>query len=152
MDGPTCLSCRIVSGVETPPGGAIAATPHFHAHQDVAYPVEGQVIVAARRHFHGLDAMAPSEAADLLPFLQAIRRAQREVLGIRNVYYFYNEDTKHHFHAWMVPRHDWIVRFGRSIEAVRPALLHARSAMSSPAELDAVRSAAGRLREALRSP
>lgn len=65
----TCLSCRIVSGVEHPVGGLIAETSCFHAHQDVAYPIPGQVIVAAKRHFTSLDEMTSRETDELLPFL-----------------------------------------------------------------------------------
>jgi diadenosine tetraphosphate (Ap4A) HIT family hydrolase len=111
----------------------ILETEFFHAHQDVAYPVPGQVIVAARRHVRCLDELTEAETTELLPLIGRIRRAQRSALGIEHVYYFYNEDTKHHFHIWMVPRYPWMQQFGRSIESVRPALLHARDQMSGPA-------------------
>ncbi|MER2038980.1 MAG: diadenosine tetraphosphate hydrolase, partial [Solibacillus sp.] len=59
------------------------------------------------------------------------RKAQREILGIDYVYYFYNEDTTHHFHTWLVPRYEWMYEFGRSVESVRPVLLHARNNMNN---------------------
>lgn len=60
-----------------------------------------------------------------------IRKAQRVVLGIEYVYYFYNEDTTHHFHTWYVPRYEWMYELGRSVESVRPVLLHARNKMNN---------------------
>jgi hypothetical protein len=33
------------------------------------------------------------------------------------VYYFYNEDTTHHFQLWMVPRYGWMYEIGRSVES-----------------------------------
>lgn len=30
----------------------------------------------------------------------------------------------------MVPRYEWMYKFGRSVESVRPALLHARNEMN----------------------
>lgn len=130
-------------------GGAIVQTPYFHAHQDAAYPVVGQIIVAARRHFTTLTDMTEEETAELLPLLQKLRNAQAKALGIEHVYYFYNEDTTHHFHVWMVPRHKWMARFGRSVEAVRPALVHARDHMSSVVEIEAVCQAVTALKDAL---
>jgi hypothetical protein len=65
-----------------------------------------------------------------LPLISKIRSAQRAALGIEHVYYFYTEDATHHFHVWMVPRLHLVRQFGRSIESVRPALLHARDHMS----------------------
>lgn len=63
--------------------------------------------------------------------LSRIRKAQRDVLEIEYVCYFYNEDTTHHFHTWMVPRYDWMYEFGRSVESVRPLLLHVRNKMNT---------------------
>ncbi|AZO76892.1 MULTISPECIES: diadenosine tetraphosphate hydrolase [unclassified Bosea (in: a-proteobacteria)] len=145
-----CLSCEISSGRKAVLGGAICETGHFHAHQDVAYPVPALVIVASKRHFRSLLDMTAAETLEFLPLVQKIRRAQAQI-GIEFVYYFYNEDTKHHFNFWMVPRYPWMASFGKSIEAVRPALLHARDTMNSEQELAAVTQAAAKLRESLRS-
>jgi diadenosine tetraphosphate (Ap4A) HIT family hydrolase len=115
----------------------------------VAYPVPGQIIVAARRHFRLLTEMTDAETGDLLPLMQRLRAAQQAVLGIEHVYYFYNEDTKHHFHVWMVPRHPWMAQFGRSIAAVRPALVHARDNMRSDEEMAVVSSAIEQIKNAM---
>ncbi len=149
MAEPPCLSCAIVSGRSTPVVSPIVETAYFHAHQDVAYPIPGQVIVAARRHVKCLDELSASEAEELLPLMVRIRRVQRSELGIEHTYYFYNEDTMHHFHVWMVPCYEWMKQFGRSIEAVRPALVHARDTIRSPQLVAEVESAANRLRRAL---
>ena len=45
-----CLSCDIVEGRRPVVGGTIFETEWFHAHQDVAYPIPGMVIVATKRH------------------------------------------------------------------------------------------------------
>jgi hypothetical protein len=72
--------------------------------------------------------LTTEEKIDYIDVLTKIRKAQREVLGIEYVYYFYNEDTTHHFHnTWMVPRYEWMYKFGRSVESVRPVLLHTRN-------------------------
>nr|WP_247739166.1 diadenosine tetraphosphate hydrolase [Bacillus sp. 165] len=109
-----------------PDGGIIIETEYFHAHQDVAYPIEGLVILASKRHIKSLDELIKEERAEYIEVLTSIKKAQREILGIEYVYYFYNEDTSHHFHTWMVPRYEWMYKFGRSVESVRPVLLHAR--------------------------
>jgi diadenosine tetraphosphate (Ap4A) HIT family hydrolase len=125
-----CLSCALTSGLIEPDGGVVLETEHFHAHQDVAYPIKGLIILASKRHITCFDELTETEKMDYINCLTRIRQAQREVLGIDYVYYFYNEDTTHHFHTWMVPRYEWIYEFGRSVESVRPALLHARNEMN----------------------
>ena len=126
-----CLSCALTSGLVEPDGGVVLETEHFHAHQDVAYPIKGLIIVASKRHIKCLDELTEVEKVDYISILSKIRKAQREVLGIEYVYYFYNEDTTHHFHTWMVPRYEWMDKFGRSVESVRPVLLYARNEMNT---------------------
>ena len=125
-----CLSCALTNGLIEPDGGVVIETEHFHAHQDVAYPIKGLIILASKRHITCFNELTELEKIDYINVLTKIRKAQREVLGIEHVYYFYNEDTTHHFHTWMVPRYEWMYSFGRSVESVRPVLLHARNEMN----------------------
>lgn len=144
-----CLSCAITSGLVEPDGGVVIETEYFHAHQDVAYPIKGLIILASKRHFKCFDELTEEEKIDYLNILTKIRKAQREVLGIEFVYYFYNEDTTHHFHTWMVPRYEWMEEFGRSVDSVRPVLLHARNNMNDEENVKEVIDAIKQLSEAL---
>lgn len=126
-----CLSCALTSGVIVPGGGVVVESDYFHAHQDVAYPIKGLIILASKRHIKCFDELTEEEKLDYMNVLTSIRKAQKEVLGIQSVYYFYNEDTTHHFHTWMVPRYEWMYEFGRSVESVRPVLLHARNHLNT---------------------
>lgn len=145
-----CLSCALVNGLIEPEGGVVVETQHFHAHQDVAYPIPGLIILASKRHLKSLDELTEEERVDYITVLSEIRKAQRNVLGIESVYYFYNEDTTHHFHTWMVPRYGWMDGFGRSVESVRPVLLHARNEMNDKANLKRVRQAIAALTKELK--
>lgn len=144
-----CLSCALTSGLIEPDGGVVLETEHFHAHQDVAYPIRGLIILASKRHIKCFDELTEDEQLEYIQVLSRIRKAQRDVLGIEYMYYFYNEDTTHHFHTWMVPRYDWMYEFGRSVESVRPVLMHARSNMNGGENLEEVMEAIEALRREL---
>ena len=145
-----CLSCAITSGMVEPDGGVVIETVHFHAHQDVAYPIKGLIILASKRHIYGFDELTEEEKIDYINLLTKIRKAQREVLGIEHVYYFYNEDTTHHFHTWMVPRYEWMNDFGRSVESLRPVLRHAKNEMNDQENVNEVIQAISMLTKVLR--
>jgi diadenosine tetraphosphate (Ap4A) HIT family hydrolase len=147
-----CLSCAIVGGLIVPVGGTILETTHFHAHQDYAYPIPGFVILAAKRHVSCLDELTPEEAREYGLTLQRLRRAQRDALGIEIVYYFNNEDTRHHFHTWMLPRHEWMDGFGRYVESVRPIVQYAGEQLAGPEQIEQVRYSVEQLRQALQKP
>jgi 8-oxo-dGTP diphosphatase len=140
-----CLSCEIVKGTTGTIGGTILETKYFHAHQDFAYPMPGLVILASKRHIYSIEEMSDEEASEYIHVLRKIRVAQRKVLGIDQVYYFYNEDTTHHFHTWMIPRYEWMNEFGRSVESVRPVLLHSKENMKDEKGTEEVKAAAARL-------
>ncbi|WP_173915358.1 HIT family protein [Halobacillus sp. Marseille-Q1614] len=144
-----CLSCALTSGLIKPDGGVVVETEYFHAHQDVAYPIKGLMILASKRHIKGLDELTEAEKLDYIEVLTKIREAQRKVLGLEHVYYFYNEDTTHHFHTWMVPRYEWMYKFGRSVESVRPSLLHARNHMNDQENIKEVMNALSSLKKEL---
>ncbi|PPA68918.1 HIT family protein [Jeotgalibacillus proteolyticus] len=146
-----CLSCGIASGLIEPDGGVVIETEHFHAHQDVAYPIRGLIILASKRHIKCFDELSDSERLDYINILARIRKAQRNALGIEYVYYFYKEDTTHHFHTWMVPRYEWMYEFGRSVESVRPVLLHARNEMNDRENVQQVTEAIKILTKELKS-
>lgn len=93
--------------------------------------------------------MSVEETLEFLPIAQRLRAQQEQQLGIEHVYYFYNEDTKHHFHLWMVPRYRWMDQFGKSIAAVRPALIHARDSMNSARDVEVVEEAVEKLRRGM---
>lgn len=56
-----CLSCALTSGRIEADGGVILETDYFHAHQDVAYPIKGLIIVASKRHIKSFDEFTEAE-------------------------------------------------------------------------------------------
>ena len=81
--------------------------------------------------------------------LRKIRKAQRDSLDINEVYYFYNEDTTHHFHIWMVPRYEWMTQLGRSVESLRPVLLRAQMTLNFPDKKDEILAGVKKIRQSL---
>ena len=136
-----CVSCALTSGLISSTGGVIFESSNFHVHQDIAYPIKGLVILASKRHFYCMDELTDEERLEFISLIHKLRSEQRKRLGIDKVYYFYNEDTTHHFHTWLVPRYDWMYEFGRSVESVRPVLLHSRNTMNSDTNMKEVMSA-----------
>ncbi len=146
-----CLSCELVAGRRSSPGGVIVEDDYFHVHQDVGVALPGFVIVASRRHYRGWDAMSAQEAASFAVLVPQVRRAQREALGVVEAYYFLQEDTRHHFHLWMLPRLPWMDAFGPAPASLPQVLRHAHERMNTPDHWHAAADAAQRLRLALQA-
>lgn len=77
----------------------------------------------------------------------------REVLGIDHTYFFQNEDSSHGYHLWIFPRYDWMKeKFGIKIQSVRPIMNYAKDHMDTVDGRWAVREAAKKVRNYLRTP
>ncbi|KIL44101.1 hypothetical protein [Jeotgalibacillus soli] len=61
-----CLSCPLTSGIIQSNGGVITETEYFHAHQDAAYPIEGLIILASKRHIKSMDELSDIEKVDYI--------------------------------------------------------------------------------------
>ena len=146
-----CLSCAIQSGEVEPPGGVIASSEHFEAHQDYEIPIPGFIILVSKRHLASIDEFTEDEQVDFIQFLCHIRKGMREALEVDTVYFVQEEDTQHHFHVWMFPRYDWMTeeKFGRKINSLRPIMEYARKHMKTEGDLAKVDKATQKLMQFL---
>jgi len=114
-----CLSCAMISGPLSDYAGTVFRGRHFHAHQDVEIALPGFVVVSTVRHIASTMQFSSAEREEFSSVLVRLRYAQNHC-GLKNVYLFQNEDTLDHFHLWMFPIYDWMLKFGKG-----PALLSA---------------------------
>ncbi|MDP2587086.1 MAG: hypothetical protein Q8P32_04970 [Candidatus Komeilibacteria bacterium] len=70
----------------------------------------------------------------------------KEVLKVKDVYFFQNEDSEHGFHLWLFPRLDWMEKFGRKIESVRPIMEYAKNNLINENDLRQVTETVKQLR------
>lgn len=120
-----CIACAREQG-KISSAGFIARTKYFCAEQDFEIPIPGFVIVSARRHILSVADFTESEQKDFIKFVCKVRKGMKAALNIKEAYLFQNEDSVHHFHLWMFPRFEWMEKFGRRIQSVRPIMEYAR--------------------------
>lgn len=132
------------------PNDIILKTETFNVGQDWEVPIEAFFIIGAndktKRSFQDFSS---EELHELVDVLKKVRVTMEQVLNIKDVYIFQNEDTEHGFHVWMFPRHDWMEKFGRKIESVRPIMNTAVAERSVEPYISEVRQVAEKLRSHL---
>lgn len=142
-----CLGCAMQKGEVESPGGSIASTEYFDAHQDYEIPIPGFVILDSKRHLQSVDEFTGKERQDFIEFLYRLRKAMREAIDVKVAYLIQEEDTSHHFHVWMFPRYDWMAeKFGRKIQSVRSIMEYAREHMKTAENLKKVDGATEKMR------
>lgn len=143
-----CLGCDLrkgkISGV-----GVVLSTKYFEVGQDTEIPIPGFMILSSKRHVVGIADLTIAEQKDFIKTLIKVRKAMKQVLGIKVVYLFQNEDTDSHFHVWMFPRLKWMDKFGRKIQSLRPIIEYAREKLKTKKNLEKVEKDRNKLKKYL---
>lgn len=129
------------------PNEKIIVTEFFDAHQDWLLPIPGFFIIEPLRKVRSIAELNDDEAIDFINLIRKIRLAMKDILGIKDVYLFQNEDSQYGFHLWMFPRHQWMEQFGRKIESVRSIMNYARDNMANEEIFQQVRESAAKMRD-----
>jgi len=105
VDLPGCLSCDILAGRKTAPGGTIHEDD-FWLVDSAAGPAtwRGFLIIKLKRHCEQLAELTPDEAAALGPVVRITCAAVAAVLKPAKVYVCSFGDGVRHIHFWVLPR------------------------------------------------
>ncbi len=129
------------------PDEKVIRTDLFDIHQDWEVPIPGFFIIAPVRKIRSVSEFSDEEASEFIMLLRYLRKGMENVLDIKDVYLFQNEDTSGSFHLWVFPRHDWMGRFGKKIQSVRPAIEYAKQNMRTEQVFIEVREYVKKMRE-----
>ncbi|MFA6460596.1 MAG: hypothetical protein WCV73_05150 [Patescibacteria group bacterium] len=143
-----CLACAREQGEIN--SGEIARSKYFDAHQDCFVPIPGLVIISARRHIQSFAEFTDREQRDFIKFLCRTRLAMKQALGVKVIYLYHREDTEHHFHLCLLPRHGWMKKFGTKTESVRPIINYAKKKFKTRNDIMKVEAATEKLKQFLK--
>lgn len=75
---------------------------------DSSFPIPGFYIVSPIEHYRSMDEMSALDNLRTFFIIRTIRKAMRDVLGIKFIYMFYEEKIKKHgdVHYWLLPIYD----------------------------------------------
>jgi len=113
------------------PKETILITKYFDIHQDWEVPIPGFFIIASIRKVKSMADFNEEEARDFFKLLYKLRKGMRDILGIKEVYLFQREDSGHGFHLWVFPRCNWMIKFGKKSESIRPIITYAKENMKT---------------------
>jgi len=126
-----CLGCAIGSGQAVPPGGVVRKTRNFVLHQDPEIPIEGFLILAARRHIKSITELSPSRRQELMDLLYKAISAVKE-LRISEEITIIQEERSPHLHFWLLPRLSWMDSLSGPVSSYRDVLAYAKADNTNP--------------------
>lgn len=108
-----CLSCQVVSGEITPPGGIIHTGQYWIVNHVVgAQLLRGFLIIQPKRHCEHLAELTLAEANEFGTLMQITCRALADVVAPAKTYLCSFGETHKHIHFWVMPRYADIVPDG----------------------------------------
>jgi len=105
---------------------------NFTIIQDFEVPIPSFFIIGTKRKINSVADLTDKELLEFAKLLKFLRKGILVKLKIKEVYLFQNEDSKFGFHLWVFPRHDWMEKFGRKIQSVKPIMEYAKLNMMTP--------------------
>jgi len=125
----------------------IYTSKHFIAAQDWEIAIPGFYIISPKRKVQSLLELSDKECVDYIKTIKKIRKAMLNLLNIKEVYYFQNEDSPYGFHLWMLPYHEWMEDVaGRGPGILVPVWKYAKKNMSTKKDIQKTKDAAEKMR------
>lgn len=119
----------------------------FNIHQDWEIPIPAFFILSTKRKIRSFAEFTDEESIEFTKLVRKIRKAMNEVLNIKDVYFFQNEDSTHGFHLWIFPRYNWMEQFGRKIQSVRPIMNYAEENLVNEKMIEEVKSSVQKIKK-----
>ncbi|MFA4960925.1 MAG: diadenosine tetraphosphate hydrolase [Candidatus Pacearchaeota archaeon] len=113
------------------PNEEIIDTKFFNAHQDWETPISGFFIIASKRNIRSVCEFSEEELKEFIELVYRIRVGMKELLGIKRIFLFQNEDSKHYFHFWLFPQYSWMKKFGEGSRSIIPIKKYAEKHLAT---------------------
>lgn len=126
-----CLGCSIGKHKIMPIGGFVYESESFVIHQDPEVPIEGFLIISAKKHIKSITDLTKKERNEIIELVNASIQALKET-KITNEVTIIQEERSNHLHIWIFPNYEWMnVKFGKGINYLRAINDYAKENINS---------------------
>lgn len=120
-----CMGCDIANHKLIPPGGYVYEDEFINVSADPEIPIKGFMVLGINKHIKSINDMTEYERSIIINVLnktiEVIKRLNiaKEVLIIQ-------EEKSGHFHIWIVPIHEWMKTFGKSVVNIKEIIKYSK--------------------------
>ena len=103
-----CTKAKSVGNIDISPG-EIVRTKNFDISQDFELPINGFIIIGSVRHIESINEMTTEEKQELITLIDVVIMSLKKI-GVCSQYdVVWEEKAGNHFHAWLMPRHKYLL-------------------------------------------
>lgn len=120
-----CMGCDVASHKLIPPGGYVYEDEFINVSADLEIPIKGFMILGINKHIKSLNDMTNQERENITKILNKTIEIIKKV-NIAKEVLIIQEERSSHFHIWIMPLHDWMKIYGKSVVNIKEIINHAK--------------------------
>lgn len=149
-----CLSCAFSDHQFSLPCGTAYEDNDFIINQDWELPIPGFFILASKQHKRALCDFTDAERNKMFDLINRTIKIlkQNNICSQYNVIFEEKPKLEHHFHVWIMPRHQWMQDLvGDIVDHIGQIFDYAKANMRTPENFQKINHANQILKSALNS-
>jgi hypothetical protein len=112
-----CMGCDIANHKLIPPGGYIYEDGFINISADPEIPIEGFIVLGINKHIKSINDLEDIERNKVIEILNKSIKSLKDI-GLTKEVLVVQEESSKHFHIWIVPIHDWMEEYGKTIRNI----------------------------------
>lgn len=121
-----CLGCDIANHKLIPPGGYVYDDGFINISADPVIPIKGFMVLGIKKHIKSMNELSETEREQIIKVLNRTVEIIKKV-NISDEVLIIQEERSKHFHIWIVPIHDWMEQFGKSVLNIKEIVEYAKN-------------------------
>lgn len=124
----------------------------FTLAQDWELPIPGFLVASPKRHVEKFSELSSEERAKIFEVVDKCINILRENKVCENFNVIFEEKDGIHFHIWIMPRHDWMIReFGNPTKRIDDVFKYAKNNLRTNENLEYINKVNDIVRNAMKS-
>ncbi len=120
-----CMGCDIANHKLIPPGGYVYEDEFINVSADPEIPIIGFMVLGVNRHLKSINEMNSNERFKVIEILNKTIEIIKK-LNIAKDVLIIQEEKANHFHIWIVPIHNWMNQFKKSVLNIKDIISYAK--------------------------
>lgn len=103
-----CAKAKWLGDTENNPG-EVLRTKNFDISQDFELPINGFIVIGSIRHIESINEMTSEEKLELITLIDTVIASLKKLNVCSQYDVVWEEKDNNHFHAWLMPRHKYLL-------------------------------------------
>lgn len=121
-----CQGCDCANHKIIPSGGYVYEDDFINVAADYEVPIPGFMIIGINKHYSSLNQMSKQERIKVIEILNKTVQIVKDVCSVKDVVII-QEEKSNHFHIWVLPNYDWLIKFGKGSYGIKEKFEYAKS-------------------------